>query len=308
VSFDENGDQKPTGAGPVARFSAVEMGIVVALGVVALVVTGVAATARPSRSADDYALVAEQAVAAGTGDGSAGAAPAADPTIDQSGASPVSTEVATVGPDPGAAANQGAAAGQGDPGPVVVPPGVRVASSWVADVARSTGIPARALQAYGDAVLTLASQDPGCRLGWPTLAGIGEIESGHGRVGLQADGHPAAPIVGPALDGTGGKAAIHSTPQSVAWHGDPVWDHAVGPMQFIPSTWERWAADGDGDGIADPQDIDDASLATARYLCAGNRDMSTAAGWQAGVYSYNHSDAYVQKVFATASSYARAAG
>jgi membrane-bound lytic murein transglycosylase B len=165
------------------------------------------------------------------------------------------------------------------------------------------------VQAYGDATLELSVEDPGCRLGWPTLAAIGWIESGHGthgRATLGVDGLPSIPIVGPALDGSSGRAAIRSTPQSVAWHGDPVWDHAVGPMQFIPSTWARWGADGDDDGVANPQDIDDAALAAARYLCAGSRDLSTWDGWHAAVLSYNHSEAYAQSVFTRAASYASA--
>jgi membrane-bound lytic murein transglycosylase B len=185
----------------------------------------------------------------------------------------------------------------------------RTLDQWVSSVSSATGIPARAAQAYGDATLELAVEDPGCHLGWPTLAAIGWIESGHGTHGhatLGADGVPSIPIVGPALDGTAGRAAIHSTAQSVAWHGDPVWDHAVGPMQFIPSTWARWGADGDGDGVADPQDIDDAALAAGRYLCAGSRDLSTWDGWHAAVLSYNHSDAYAQSVFERAGAYATA--
>jgi membrane-bound lytic murein transglycosylase B len=183
----------------------------------------------------------------------------------------------------------------------------RTLAQWVASVSSATGIPARAVQAYGDATLELATEDPSCHLGWPTLAGIGWIESGHGTHGhatLGPDGVPSIPIVGPALDGTNGTAAIHATAQSTQWHGDPMWDHAVGPMQFIPSTWARWGADGDGDGVANPQDIDDAALAAGRYLCAGNRDLSTWDGWDAAVLSYNRSEAYAQKVFARAQAYA----
>ncbi|HEY8373786.1 MAG TPA: lytic murein transglycosylase, partial [Pseudonocardiaceae bacterium] len=77
-------------------------------------------------------------------------------------------------------------------------------------------------------------------------------------------------------------------------------------MQFIPSTWAQWAADGDGDGKADPQDLDDAALAAARYLCAGNRDLGTGKGWWAAVMSYNNSVEYAQKVFGLADTYARA--
>src|SRR3546814_10983757 len=62
-----------------------------------------------------------------------------------------------------------------------------------------------------------------------------------------SDGRSSRPILGPALDGRPGFAAIRSTPESATWHGDSTWDHAVGPLQFIPSTWSRWAADGDGE-------------------------------------------------------------
>jgi membrane-bound lytic murein transglycosylase B len=192
---------------------------------------------------------------------------------------------------------------------VTQPERARADDASVASVAAATGIPVRALQAYADAALEIGDEDPSCRLGWNTIAAIGWIESGHGTHGgavLGADGRPSVPIVGPALDGAG-FAAIRSTDRTQAWHGDATWDHAVGPMQFIPSTWARWGADGDGDGTADPQDLDDAALAAAQYLCAGSRDLSTWDGWHAAVLSYNHDESYVQKVLARATSYAAAA-
>jgi membrane-bound lytic murein transglycosylase B len=76
-------------------------------------------------------------------------------------------------------------------------------------------------------------------------------------------------------------------------------------MQFIPSTWRAWASDGNLDGRADPQQIDDAALAAARYLCAGGRDLATGAGWWAAVLAYNGSVPYGQKVFGLADGYAR---
>jgi membrane-bound lytic murein transglycosylase B len=78
-------------------------------------------------------------------------------------------------------------------------------------------------------------------------------------------------------------------------------------MQFIPSTWNNWASDGNGDGRGDPQQIDDAALAAGRYLCTGGRDMGSAKGWWAGVLSYNNSVSYGQKVFGLADGYARTA-
>ena len=138
---------------------------------------------------------------------------------------------------------------------------------------RRRGSPAPALRAYARAQLADAG---GCGVGWTTLAGMGWVESYHGTIGgrtLGADGRSSSPIVGPALDGHGDFAAIRSTPASRAWHGDPVWEHAVGPMQFLPGTWTSWATDGDGDGRRDPLDLDDAAATAARYLCAGEHDL-----------------------------------
>ncbi len=75
-------------------------------------------------------------------------------------------------------------------------------------------------------------------------------------------------------------------------------------MQFIPSTWEQWGADGDGDGTADPNDIDDAAYAAARYLCADGNDLASSIGWSGSVFSYNHSSTYVAAVHAAATAYA----
>lgn len=178
---------------------------------------------------------------------------------------------------------------------------------WLSRVSAATGIPARALQAYAHAQLRIAIEQPSCKLGWSTVAAIGAIESDHGRHGgavLGENGYPTPAIRGPALDGDG-VAAIADT-DGGRWDGDTLWDRAVGPMQFIPDTWSRWGADGNGDGVADPNQIDDAALATARYLC-GASAMADAAGWRAAVFAYNHLDAYVDDVAAAANRYAAAA-
>ncbi|MEU4668677.1 lytic murein transglycosylase [Amycolatopsis sp. NPDC023774] len=180
---------------------------------------------------------------------------------------------------------------------------------WAKKVAAVTGVPARALRAYGNAELAMRSAEPGCRISWATLAGIGRIESNHGQYGgavLGADGRPSKPIIGVPLDGSSGVRAISDT-DGGRFDGDPVADRAVGPMQFIPSTWRKWAADGNGDGLGDPQQIDDAALAAGRYLCAGGRDMATPSGWWSGILSYNNSTEYAQKVFGLADGYAQSA-
>jgi membrane-bound lytic murein transglycosylase B len=178
---------------------------------------------------------------------------------------------------------------------------------WADRAASTVDIPARALRAYGTADLVMRSEAPRCRVNWATLAGIGRVESNHGRFGgtvLGADGRPSRDIVGLPLDGTGDVATIGDT-DGGRLDGDASHDRAVGPMQFIPSAWARWGSDGDGDGRIDPQDIDDAVLAAGRYLCAEGRDVGTARGWWAGILSYNPSVDYAQRVFGAADTYAR---
>lgn len=208
---------------------------------------------------------------------------------------------------PASAETSGAPATPTEPAPVVAP-GVRVDQAWAEQKARATGIPVRALEAYALADLLVSAEQPGCGIGWNTLAGIGAIESDHGRHGgavLDADGYPQPAIRGAALDGNG-VAAISDT-DGGRWDGDAVWDRAVGPLQFIPDTWSRWGADANADGVADPNQIDDAALAAARYLCASG-EMLSVDGWRAAIFSYNHLDSYVDDVAAVANRYAAAAG
>ena len=167
----------------------------------------------------------------------------------------------------------------------------------------ANGMPVRALQAYRQAATRLAAT--GCDAPWYLLAGIGLAESDHGRVFgavLGTNGRSTPLIRGPVLDGAGDYAAIEDSDDG-RLDGDARWDRAVGPMQFIPQTWASYAADGDGDGVEDPYDLDDAAMAAGRYLCASGGDLSNPAGQKTALYSYNHSDEYVLMVSAYAAAY-----
>jgi membrane-bound lytic murein transglycosylase B len=168
------------------------------------------------------------------------------------------------------------------------------------------GIPAGALAAYRRAEAILDRADPACNIDWTLIAAIGRVESDHGRYGgnaLDAQGVAQPGIYGVALDGSGGTARILDT-DGGAYDNDAVFDRAVGPMQFIPSTWSVAGVDADQDGVKNPQDIDDAATATGVYLCAGSDDLSTDAGRRAAVYRYNHSTEYVNLVLSLAAAYA----
>jgi len=109
-------------------------------------------------------------------------------------------------------------------------------------------------------------------LSWTVLAAIGEIESGNG-----------------ANDG----------PSSAG---------ALGPMQFLPSTWAGWGID--GFGPAGPPDIMnplDAVPSAARMLCADGA-ATGSAGLSAAIFDYNHATWYVNEVLQLATEYAQAYG
>jgi len=126
-------------------------------------------------------------------------------------------------------------------------------------------IPAAALVAYQLG----AAACPG--LSWTVLAGIGKVESDHGRSTL--------PGVSSGANSAG----------------------AEGPLQFLPATFAEYAVSTDGLAPS-PYDIDDAAVAAGRLLCA---DGATApGGLQSAIWSYNHSSAYVAEVLAWASRYA----
>jgi hypothetical protein len=105
-------------------------------------------------------------------------------------------------------------------------------------------------------------------LSWTVLAAIGQIESGDGQ------------NVGPSSAG------------------------ALGPMQFLPSTWQAWGIDAFGQtGPPDIMNPYDAVPSAARMLCADGADRSGTALHNA-IYDYNHADWYVREVLTLAAEYA----
>jgi hypothetical protein len=169
----------------------------------------------------------------------------------------------------------------------------------------SSGIPVRALDGYRRAALLVGSADPGCHIDWALVAAIGRVESNHARFGgsqLDSAGVARPAIIGIPLDGSHQTARITDSDGGRLDH-DSVYDRAVGPMQFIPSTWLLAGVDADGDGVKDPQNMADAATATAVYLCSGNGDLRRPGDLRAAILRYNASDSYVRMVTAIASGY-----
>ncbi|WP_028462923.1 lytic transglycosylase domain-containing protein [Nocardia sp. 348MFTsu5.1] len=201
-------------------------------------------------------------------------APTAAPTIPSQNpvALPITTEPAPVAAP--------------EPAPEVVPESV------------TTGqIPLINYEAYHAAGSKLAQELPGCGISWQLIAGIGRVESTHANNGkADPDGVLEIPILGPVLDGSlAGNNVIHDT-DGGELDGDPHFDRAVGPMQFLPETWKRYAEDGNSDGVTDPQNLFDAALTTGRYLCDGNLDLRDSSQVTKAVLRYNNSMDYVSKV------------
>jgi membrane-bound lytic murein transglycosylase B len=164
------------------------------------------------------------------------------------------------------------------------------------------GIPMMALTAYRNAEKMMATADPNCGISWNLLAGIGRIESGHANGGAtDARGTAVRPIYGPTLDGTlpGNEVVVQANSG-----GRVSYARAMGPMQFLPGTWARYASDGDGDGKADPQNLYDATLAAARYLCSGGLNLRDQSQVLSSILRYNNSMPYAQNVLGWAAAYA----
>lgn len=184
------------------------------------------------------------------------------------------------------------------------PTSLRIGAGPVAAVSSTgvLGIPEIALSAYLNAEQQMAVSAPDCGISWSLLAGIGRIESMHANRGAtDSRGTAVQPIYGPALDGSlpGNEVIVQSSSG-----GQVTYVRAVGPMQFLPGTWARYASDGDGDGQADPQNLFDATLGAARYLCSGGLDLRDQSQVRAAILRYNDSMAYVHSVLGWAAAYA----
>ncbi|ONH21902.1 hypothetical protein BL253_37390 [Pseudofrankia asymbiotica] len=164
-------------------------------------------------------------------------------------------------------------------------------------------IPTRVLAAYQQTATTLSTEQPGCHLRWQLLAGIGKVETNHatGRA-ISTDGTITPAILGPRLDGSGGFARIADTDYG-RLDQDTTYDRAVGPMQFLPGTWTSAGRDGNHDNTKNPNNIDDATLATGTYLCAHGRDLANPGDLYAAIRAYNPSDTYVRAVLAWTTGY-----
>ncbi|ORV43170.1 lytic transglycosylase domain-containing protein [Mycolicibacterium doricum] len=234
----------------------------------------------------------------------AGAVGASAPTLQHSVSNAAVTPLAAV------------ASGQrNSTGPSVVavkkaPSAFRIAASTVSSpppavVVNSPGsmkIPAMALSAYRNAERMMAAAVPNCGVSWNLLAGIGRIESGHAYGGAtDSRGTAVSPIYGPALDGTlPGNEVIELSRNA----NRVTYARAMGPMQFLPGTWARYASDGDGDGKADVQNLYDSALAAARYLCSGGLNLRDPSQVMSAILRYNNSVAYARNVLGWAGGYA----
>ncbi|MDT7719261.1 MAG: hypothetical protein QOE94_272 [Mycobacterium sp.] len=164
------------------------------------------------------------------------------------------------------------------------------------------GIPTIAVSAYRNAEQIMTASDPACGISWNLLAGIGRIESMHANGGAaDARGTAIHPIYGPALDGTlpGNEVIVQNNVS-----GRVTYARAMGPMQFLPATWARYASDGKGDGVADPQNLYDSTLAAARYLCSGGLNLRDPTQVMTAILRYNNSRSYAQNVLGWAAAYA----
>jgi cell wall-associated NlpC family hydrolase len=158
------------------------------------------------------------------------------------------------------------------------------------------GIPPQALAAYTAAVAKVTDYVPACQgLSWADLAAIAQVESsqmaGHT---FAADGTVSPPIFGPELDGTNGNRLLRDTGHDPL-DGDSPYMRAAGPFQILPSTWTSLRQQMHLP-LGNPQNINDAALTAAVYLCGNGRDLSDQTQLSAAILEYNNSRQYVEQV------------
>ena len=161
-------------------------------------------------------------------------------------------------------------------------------------------IPPVAYEAYQSASEAAPTITESCRVHWSVVAGIAQVESRHGRIDadhqLSAAGDVEPPIRGSALDGTRGTQTIADTDDGEL-DGDATWDRAMGPLQFIPTTWRELGRDGNDDGTADPHNLFDASLTTVAHLCLREPgDYADRGQLRRALIAYNASGRYADEV------------
>lgn len=170
----------------------------------------------------------------------------------------------------------------------------------IADGGTAADIPPRMLTAYKKAVQLVSRYVPKCRgMRWPILAGIAKVESNHASGRNIADNGDIRPrIYGVLLNGsgTGGNTTVFPDTDNGRWDGTANGERAVGPFQFLPSTWASIGEDANGDKTADPHNADDAALGAAIYLCGNGRNLAKRSQLEAAILQYNHSNEYLSNV------------
>ena len=161
-------------------------------------------------------------------------------------------------------------------------------------------IPAVAYDAYQSASSRAPTVTGSCQVDWTILAGIGQVESRHGRITedhiVDPDGDVEPSIRGRALDGSRGTETIADTDDGEL-DGDGEWDRAMGPLQFIPTTWRELGRDGNDDGDADPDNLYDASLTAVAHLCLREPgDYGDRVQLRRALIAYNPSGRYADDV------------